>query len=78
MRVWHNLSYDLDIIECIENMAYGVREYPIKKDEPDSGRWFAKWMSLDEIQDYIDWCDMYCNKVTYNAWLKKDTDDDWL
>ena len=79
MRVWHNFYPVGDIVEYITGKMYGVVEYP-KGVERELGnhRWLATMMSAQDVEDYLNWCDLYCDKIIYNAWTKKDDDQDWI
>jgi hypothetical protein len=79
MRTWHNLFYRTDIVEYIEKEMYGVMEYPpgVKIGDVRNGNWLATMMSPEDVDDYIMWCDMYCDKVIWNLLTRRPDQDEW-
>ncbi len=68
----------MDVIEYIPKKMYGVKLYAEgEKKSLDGGRWIATMMTYSEVMEYIDWCDLYCDKIIYNNWTKKPDADEW-
>lgn len=79
MRIWHNISWGLDVVEYIPKKMYGVITYKEGMEkELGNHRWLATMMGHQAVEEYIEWCDLYCDKIIYNAWTKKDGDNEWL
>lgn len=80
MRVWHNFSPVGDIVEYIPGKMYGVVEYPKGEEKVlgENHRWLATMLSKEDVEAYLTWCDFYCDKIIYNAWTRKDDQDEWI
>lgn len=79
-RIWHNHQPVGDVVEYIPNMLYGVMDYPpgVADGDVEHGRWLATQMSQEEVHLYLDWCWRECDRLIWNAWLKKPEDKEWL
>jgi hypothetical protein len=78
MRVWHNIGCGLDAIEYIEGKMYGVVYYTKGKEKVlGNHKWLATMMTRQGIEEYIEWCDLVCDKLIYNIIVRRDDQDEW-
>lgn len=80
MRIWHNHQPVGDIVEYIDGKMFGVVTYPEgeKRELGKNHRWLATMMTEEDVHEYLDWCWRECDRVIYNAWVKKPEDKEWL
>ena len=76
MRVWHNICTELDVVEYMVDVLYGIVDYKGEK-VLGNHRLLSPLISSKDILEYIDWCDMICDKEIYNRITKNDKDEDW-
>ena len=78
MIIWHNISGTLDAVEYMEGTYYGVVDYKEGMErELGNHRWLATGFTHDELMEFIDWCDLICDKEIYNRITKRDEDNKW-
>ena len=71
MNDWHGLLWGIGIQE--NGGMFYVKVWVRGSSEPEYGYWYHEYVFGDreEVFAYVDWCDMYCDRVIYDLLVKE-------